>query len=303
MADMRVQPALGVPGEQLLQTAGQHLGAERHVATPVIAHHGEVLDQEDIGRDLRHLAGGEPHHDDTRLGPAGAQRGGELVAPHRVIDHISTAQRLDRLADILSGAVDQVIRPGRFAHRELVGAAGTGDDPRAHQFADLDGGKPYPARRAKNEQRFTGRQPRLVVERHMRGAIGDLKGGGIGEAHLRWQCHKPLGGEHALLGQAAIAREHRHPAADRRPLDPFAQRPDRPRSFHAQRQWQRRAFLILALGHQKIGKVEPAGGDVDQNLAVPGTRRSHFADITRLIVTGDLKCSHARLLLCSRLLQ
>ena len=48
-----------VPPQECAQAVGHHLGPEVQIAPPVEAHHAQVLDQQMIGRNLRHLAAGK----------------------------------------------------------------------------------------------------------------------------------------------------------------------------------------------------------------------------------------------------
>ena len=51
----------------------------------------EILHQQDIGGDLRHLAAGEADDQQPAAPVGGAQRHVEALAAHRVIDHIGAA--------------------------------------------------------------------------------------------------------------------------------------------------------------------------------------------------------------------
>ena len=202
-----------------------------------------------------------------------ARKGGlELVAADRIVDHVDAAQILADRANVLGPGIDEVIGAGLAGHVELVLPAGAGDDPRAHQLADLDRGQPHAARRAQHQKRFAGLQPCLVVERHVACAIGDLEGGGVGEAHAVGQDDRALGGKAAMLGQPAVTGKHGDPTADRRPVRVGADRLDAARHLHPEGEGRLGCFLILALDHQQIGEIQPAGGDGDADFSRSGCR-------------------------------
>jgi hypothetical protein len=43
-----------------------------------------------------------------------------------------------------------------------------------------------------------------------------------------------------------------------------------PGDFHAEREGRFGRLLVGAFHHQEIGEIEPAGGDADQDLPLPG---------------------------------
>ena len=74
--------------------------------------------------------------------------------------------------------------PHGLGRSKLFFATCASDNCCAHDFTDLNRGKPHATRGAQNQQCFTGLQMRTMIQRQVAGAIGDLKSGGIHEIHL-----------------------------------------------------------------------------------------------------------------------
>lgn len=289
---MRAQAACGAPVEQRGQALGQHLGGEAQIAAPVKADDGDVLDQQDIGRDRWHLSAGETDHQHPPVRLCGAQGGGELIAADRVIDHIRAAQRLHLGAQILGVAVDHMIGTGGAGDGQLVGPARAGDHPRAHLFADFHRAQPHAAGSPQHQQGFPRAQPRLMRQREVRGAIGDLKRGGGFEAHAFGQRHAARGGHTGGLGQPALACENRHPGARRGPGHAGAQCRDRSGEFHAQGEGGGRGVLIAPLDHQQIGEIQPAGRDFYPHLTGFRFGNRQIDQLRRLACGGHVIGAH-----------
>ncbi len=293
VADMRMQAAFGMPAQQLGEALGQHLGPEAEVAAPVDADQAEVLDQQQVGGHLRHLAAGKADGEDAALGPGGAQRLQQAVAADRIIDHIGAAEAAHRLAQIFGVAVDQVVGAGGAGHGELFRPARAGDDSGAHQLADLDRGQPDPAGRAEHQKRLAGVQAGAVGKCDMAGRIGDLKGGGLGEGHRIGQGHAARGGKAAGLGQAALSGEDRDPGAGGGPGHAGAELGDGSGHLHPEGEGEGGAFLIAALQHQEVGEVQPAGGNRQPHLVRSGARIGHLSQGCGVSEAVDLIGAHA----------
>src|SRR3546814_1419281 len=71
--------------------------APGHVVAPVEPDYVDILDEEEVGGNLRYAAAGEAHGDDAALGRDTAQRPVEDVAPDRVEDHVGADRKSTRL--------------------------------------------------------------------------------------------------------------------------------------------------------------------------------------------------------------
>ena len=109
----------------------------------------------------------------------------------------------------------------------------------------------------------------------MRGAIGNGKGGGICEGHDIGDGHHAVRGGDRLFGQSAVIEKGQNPAAGGRAADPGTKGLDHARHFHARRIGQGGLFLILAVAHQKIGKVQRGRGHAQPQLARTGRGAVH----------------------------
>ena len=141
---MGPQPAGLVPVEQLGEGAADDLGRVLAVGPPVEAEHRDFLDEQDIGRDLRHLAAGETDDQDAPAPGHAAHRGRERAAADGIEMEVGAAavgRRPDPLDDVLVAVVDEVVGAVGFGDRQLLGAARGGDHGGAQNLADLDRGQ------------------------------------------------------------------------------------------------------------------------------------------------------------------
>ena len=90
------------------------------------------------------------------------------------------------------------------------------------------------------------------------------------ERHARRQGQAARGGKAAVFRQPALTGKGRDRLAHRQARHPVTQRVDHARDLHPHDKGQGRAFLVLALDHQQIGKVQPAGADAQPHLARAG---------------------------------
>ena len=174
------------PAEQGGEALGDGLRLVLAIGGPVDADRGDVLDQQDIGRDLRDAALGEADHEDTAAPGDAAEAGVEDVSADRVVDHVgpgSAGQFLDAGADVFGLVIDQVIGAPAGRDLQLFGGARRGDDGGAHGLADLDGGQADASGGAVDDQGFTGAEAGALPERYVRGAVDDGETGGRFEIH------------------------------------------------------------------------------------------------------------------------
>ena len=191
-----------------------------------------------------------------------------------------------------------MICPRLFADGEFIRAACHGDHLCPHQLAQFHRRQPDAARRAQDQQSLARLQPRLIVQRHMAGAIGDQKGRRIYGGHLFGDRHADCGGNSGVFGQPVEPGIGRHALPDFQILDPRAQSGDRARHFHPQGKGQRRLFLIGAFDDQQIAKVQPASIDLDQHLTLPRHRHLKLLQGEWFVVGGDLHGAHRAVLSC-----
>ena len=154
-----------------------------------------------IGRNLWHIARGKPKRQNPCFGITGPQGRFELVAANRVIDNISATQGFHNLADIVGFRVNQMISPCLFADGQLFSAACTRDDFGAHQFTQLDRGKPNAARCTKNQKPFASFQMCFVIQRDVACAVCDQKRSRIYGIHVIREWHADVSGYCGIIGQ------------------------------------------------------------------------------------------------------
>ena len=284
--DVRLDLAGGVHRQQF----GDALLVPRRVlgdpGSPEHADDVATLQQRQVQRDLRDVAGGEPDHQILALPGDGAQRGFRVVAADTVIDHVGAGRAAGRLelfgklllAVAVEGAA-AIDHPGVGAVGEakvdLLLAGGGGDDPRAHLLAELDGGKADAAGRAQHQQRLAGLQIRPVLQRVVAGAVGHDEGRGVIEGHGVGDLHQPRGLQRQFLGHAAPAGVAQHPVADLDVGDPLADRLDDAGDLAARRERPRRLELVLILDNQHVGEVHPHRLDRHNGEAGLGLRARH----------------------------
>ena len=141
----------------------------------------------------------------------------EGIAADGIEDHVGAepaGQFAHPVADAVAAVIDQFVGAVLARDRELVRAAGGGDDPGAQLPADLDRAEADPAGGAEHEQGLARLQTAAMGQREMRGAVGDRKGGGGDEIHRVGDRHDRFAVDDDLLGIAAAEAQHREdPAA------------------------------------------------------------------------------------------
>src|SRR5690349_13753917 len=98
-----------------------------------------ALEQHEVERDLRDLAGREADDEVAALPRDAAQRGLRERAADRVVHDVHAValrQLLEPLLEILLAVIDAVLRAVLATERELVLARGRGDHARAEQRAE-----------------------------------------------------------------------------------------------------------------------------------------------------------------------
>ena len=122
--DRGAQLALGDPREQLLAVRAVLRGLAHRERAPEHADDLAALEQHEVERNLRDVAGGEADDEVAALpGDAAQRRLGERAADRIVddVDAVAAGERLDALLEILVRVVDALVGAVLAAERELVG--------------------------------------------------------------------------------------------------------------------------------------------------------------------------------------
>src|SRR6185437_11393576 len=101
---------------------GHRLRPVPAIRAPEEANDVDVLDQREVGGNLRDAARGKADDDDAALPGDRAQARIERIAADGIVDDIDAAtagDRLDALAEILGNVVDEMIGPGAFGDGKL----------------------------------------------------------------------------------------------------------------------------------------------------------------------------------------
>ena len=216
MPDPRPDLPGGGPGQDI---GGQGLVCAGVLFRPrpgVDADHRGAFQQRPVEGQLGDFAAGESNDQDAAV-PGDAAHGlVEGVAADRIEDDVGAVpagQLEDAIADAFAAVVDHrrgAVFPGQS--RLLVGAD-AGDDPRAPQLAQLDGGQPDPAGGAVDDQGLAVLQVSAAAQGIGGGdVIMQRRRAGL-EGHAVGQRDRPPMLGHHLLGEGAGQVEGRHPVA------------------------------------------------------------------------------------------
>lgn len=165
-----------------------------------------------------------------------------------------------------------MIRARLFRRLQLFRATGAGNDRGAHQLANLHRRQADAARRAENEQRFTGLQARPVIKGDVASAIGDLEGGGVDEIHRLGDGHGTIRRKTAVFGQPALSAEDGHTCSGGGAVGIRPQCRNGACDFHSKGERGLGGILIFAFDHQEIGEVQAAGADLYGDFTHAGLR-------------------------------
>ena len=105
---MRFDRAIQKPMDERPEAVRHDLRVRVHICRPVEPDHVNVLHQQMIRGNLRHIAARKTDDQDTPFERNAAKRGGEQVPADRVVDDIRTpaiGQRLDPRPDILLAGI------------------------------------------------------------------------------------------------------------------------------------------------------------------------------------------------------
>ena len=167
--------------------------------------------------------------------------------------------------------------------RELLVAAGAGDHFASVQLGEHHATCAHPSRRAQDEHRVAGLDLSVGEEHAMCRAIRDGQGSRAREAHAVRNADQLLGGDEAILGEAAvdeladealagIDRMQQHPVADGIPFDPGSDGRDRSRAVAAHHHRQRQLDARHAVQGEQVVAIDGGAADADQHLARAGPR-------------------------------
>ena len=174
---------------------------------------------------------------------------------------------LEHLDEVLVAVADRPVGAQRLAQLELLRRAGGGEHPRAERLGELDREAADAARAAVHEQGLVrlqaGDHEHVGPDRagHLREGRGAL------DVHAGRQRHHLPGGHGHLLGVPPGREERAHLVAHLMALDALADRADPARALEAEHVGGALRRRVEALPLQRVGAVDRAGDDVDDDLA------------------------------------
>ena len=181
------------------------------------------------------------------------------------------------LRELTRGIDETVAGAVTFGEPDFVFARGTGNHARADGVADLDGSKPDAARGAQHDKRFVGFQVRAILQGVPRRAVGNEETRGDVESEiLRHRDAARRVGE-GLFREAPGADGGDHPVPAFRDGDSLADILDHARDLATGHKRQRRLELVFVLDQQHVGKIDAAGFDRNEHLAIAGRWRRYVA--------------------------
>ena len=255
------------PSQQLHDVGEVGLGFALDKLAPEHTNDGCALQKRQVERQFGNLAARKPHHAIPPAPVDAAKRGFGVDATNRIVNHVwRNIHGFQRLAQVLDGVIDGVIRAVRTAHLEFLIARGCRDHTRTHGLANFDGGQAHTTRRAQYQHGFPGFQLPSVNHRVVRRAIRHCEGRRDLEIHAGWQR------QHHALWHARLRCERAMNGDRHDGIAGFEARYALPNGSHHARQlrpWRERQFgfeLVLALHDQHVREVHPGGFDVNHDL-------------------------------------
>ncbi len=155
---------------------------------------------------------------------------------------------------------------------ELLVRRGAGDDARAHDLADLDGGEPGAAGGAEHDQRLAGLELGAHAQRIERRAIGDGEAGGAVEIESVRDFDQKVRRHRDRFARRAPADIAHHPVAGSDIGHAGADALDDAGEFRRRRKRKRRLVLIFAGDDQRVEEIERGRLDAHHGLAGSGLR-------------------------------
>src|SRR4029453_5097848 len=149
---------------------------------------------------------------------------------------------------------------------------GDGNDARAHQLGDLDGGKARPSGRAEHGNGLPRLQSAAILEPVQSGAEGDGESGRLVVADAVGNGDGVLRLDHDQLPAAIAAGAGPGPLSELQISDTAAEAFDGPRDLRARREGKRRRDLVFVAEDERVGEIEPDRRHPDQNFAGSRTR-------------------------------
>ena len=271
---MRRELALGGPAHELGHVGLMALRIALDERAPEHADDVAALEQREIERNLRDLAGRKADHQEAPVPGDRAQRRLRIGAADRIVDHVhalAAGDAAQRLLQVLLRVVDRLVGAALAAEGELVVGRRAGDHARAHQLADLDRRESGAAGGAEHRERLAGFEPGAVLQRMQRGAVDHREAGGAVEVERVGNLHHAL---RARSRSSRAPRRSRHSRARGRRREARHARADalhHAGEFGGRRERERRLDLVLAGDDQRVEEIERRGLHRDDDLA--GARR------------------------------
>src|SRR5215510_14509853 len=151
-----------------------------HPRTPEYADHIAALEQYEVERQLRDVAGGEADHEKPALPRDRTQCRLSVRPADRIVDDIGAAAARSaskRVLQIICSVVDRIVGAMLFGERQFFVRGCAGDNASIHQLAKLDRRETRTARGTKHSQGLSCAQFRAVLQRVKCCSIGDAKAG------------------------------------------------------------------------------------------------------------------------------
>src|SRR3954468_4379752 len=291
------QLALGYPVEQVGHVGGVARRVALDECAPEHALHVASLQQQEVQRDFWDPAACEADHKVAAFPGDGAQRRLGEVAADGIVDYVHAAalgEALQPVPEGLGRVVERKVGPVPPGKLQLVGRGRAGDDTRAHEPAEFDGRQADAPGRAEHGQGLAGLQPRAVLERMERGAVGDGEPRRLLVADARGDAHQALGArDHSLparapaqMGDDALALR---PAAHAPP-----KRRDHAGTLRPRRERKRGLVLVTALDDERVEEIERGRAHLNHHLAGAGPGLRQVLDDEGLRPAERLRqhCSH-----------
>src|SRR4029077_15273179 len=170
--------------------------------------------------------------------------------------------------------------------RELRFSRCRGDHASAQRLAQFHRGEADAARGAEHEQRLAGLELRSILERVLRGAIGQKQRGRFVEGHRIGNLPAVSRGTDHFLSHAALYRTHEHAIPESQALDARAERIEDAGDLAAGRERSRWLDLIEILKYKQNRTIYAASAHRAPDLAGTCHRLGNLVEFQSLGTAG-----------------
>src|SRR6516164_7946093 len=241
----------------------------------------QALEQHEIERDPRDLAGGKPDDEKTASPRQRAQSLLAQWATDRIednIDPVLPAQTLECLAQVLLRVVDGLLRATGSSKGEFLVGGSAGDDTRPHDATHFNGSEPDSARSAEHCQELAFAKTGTMLEGIIGGAIGDGQRSRAFEVELRRDFHQPVRRHRDAFSHCIEIGVAHDAVAGLELLHTRSDALDDAGELASRRKWKWRLGLVLAGNHERVEKIEPRRRDPCHDLALGGDGVGNFRE-------------------------